>query len=175
MAKREKKQASQDLSSFMAILIMTIGALVVLLVSNTLVIISNPTNTTVTSVVTSSLFFPDREVGEGVAPFPRGNRAKEPNYIDVHPDRVILYPGSEVLPVRDLERPGNALEHFLERISEAHDEEYVVLLVRPHAGEVYRRLVKAVNDRRLDLGVELFEADRDVNYEARRAASMGAF
>lgn len=168
---RKKTSAEQDLSSFMAILIMTIGALVVLLVSNTLVIISNPENTAVTSVVTSSLFVPGGDGSEGGSPFPMGNRHKEPNYIDVHSDRIYLFPGNEVLPVRELERSGNALERFLERVYERRDEEYIILLIRPHAGEVFRRVSRAVRDRGIDLGTELFEAGRDVNYEARHAAA----
>ncbi len=174
MARKEKSNAEQDLSSFMAILIMTIGALVVLLVSNTLVIISNPENTTVTSVVTSSLYG-QADGGEGGSPFPMGNRHKEPRYIDVHPDRIYLFPGEIVLPVRELERPGSVLEEFLEEVSQNRQEEYVILLVRPHAGEVFRRLSRAVRDRGIDLGTELFEAGRDVNFEARQAASQRQF
>lgn len=155
----------------MAILIMTIGALVVLLVSNTVIIISNPENTAVTSVVTSSLYIPGGDGSEGGSPFPLGNMNKEPNYIDVNRDRIVMYPGDEVLPVRDLERRGNALEAFLERVYEVRDTEYIVLLVRPHSAEVYRRLAKAVRDRDIDLGIELFEADREVDYEARHAAA----
>ena len=168
---RRKSEVKQDLSSFMAILIMTIGALVVLLVSNTVIIISNPENTAITSIVTSSLYFPGGDGSEGGTPFPRGNEMKEPNYIDVHRDRIIIYPGYEVLPVRDLERRGNALERALERIQEQRDDQYIVLLVRPHGGAVYRRLAKAIRDRGIDMGLELFEADREVNYEARHAAA----
>ncbi len=174
---RKKAQAKQDLSSFMAILIMTIGALIVLLVSNTVIIMANPENTAITSVVTSSLFIPPPtgDGTEGGMPFPHGNMMKEPVYIDVHPDRIIMYPGGEVLPVRELDRPRNALEQFLERVHENRHEEYVVLLVRPRAALVSRRLTKAVRDRDIDLGHELFEAGRAVNYEARRAATEGKF
>jgi hypothetical protein len=169
---RKKAENKQDLSSFMAILIMTIGALVVLLVSNTLIIISNPNNTAITSVVTFSLTGEDPEDGMG-SPFPRGNIVKEPSYIDVQRDRLILYPGGIVVPVRDLERPDNPLITFLDRIRQNRNAEYVVLLVRPRAATVSRRLVKAVRDRDIDLGFELFEAGRDVDYERRYLATMG--
>ncbi len=165
----------------MAILIMTIGALVVLLVSNTVIIMVNPENMAITSVVTSSLYVPPPmgDGTEGGTPFPHGNMMKNPTYIDVHPDRIIMYsdevPSGEVLPVRELERPGNSLEAFLERIYDNRHEEYVVLLVRPRAALVSRRLAKAVRDRDIDLGVELFEAGRPVNYEAQRAAVMERF
>lgn len=171
---KKKSETKQDLSSFMAILIMTIGALVVLLISNTMIIISNPENTTVTSVVTTSLFIDDQAV-DGNQPFPMGNELKEPRYIDVHRDRIIMYPGSILLPVRELGQPNNALERFLEEIHMARDQEYVVLLVRPYSAEVYRRIAKAVRDRQIDLGIELFEAGRAVDYEARRAAATREF
>ncbi len=171
MAKK-KSETKQDLSSFMAILIMTIGALVVLLISNTMVIISNPENTTVTSIVTSSLFVPGGDGSEGGAPFPMGNEHKEPRYIDVHRDRIIMYPGSFILPVRELDQPNNSLERFLEEVRAARNDEYVVLLVRPRAAEIYRRIAKAVRDRDIDLGLELFEEGREVDYEARHAAAV---
>jgi hypothetical protein len=170
---RKKTKASQDLSSFMAILIMTIGALVVLLVSNTIIIISNPSNTAITSVVAFSLSGTEDDAESG-SPFPRGNMLKEPSYVDVHRDRIILYPGSEAMAVRDLERPGNPLEGFLERVYENRDEEYIVLLVRPRAAMTSRRIAKAVRDRGIDIGMELFEEGRAVNYEERRLATMGA-
>ena len=40
-----------DLSSFMAVLIMTIGCLVILLVTNVVVIISNPENLSITTLM----------------------------------------------------------------------------------------------------------------------------
>lgn len=174
---RKKSEVKQDLSSFMAILIMTIGALVVLLVANTVIIMVNPENLAITSIVTSSLWVapPIGDGTEGGTPFPMGNMMKEPSYIDVHPDRVILYPSEEVLPVRELERPGNALEIFLERVEGNRDNEYIVLLVRPRSSLVARRLAKAVRDREIDLGTELFEEGRPVNYELRRAATMEKF
>lgn len=171
MAKK-KTGATQDLSSFMAILIMTIGALVTLLVSNTLIIISNPENTQITSIVTSSLYVPPPLGGtgsEGGAPFPLGNKVKEPMYLDVHRDRIIIYPGEEVLPVRDFERVGNILEERLSDMEGKADREYVVLLVRPRSAVVARRLAKAVRDRGIDLGVELYEADRPIRYDPKRA------
>jgi hypothetical protein len=169
---RRKAETKQDLSSFMAILIMTIGALVVLLVSNTLIIISNPNNTAITSVVTFSLTGDESDDGMG-SPFPRGNIVKEPSYIDVHRDRLVLYPGGIVVPVRDLERSDNPLNTFLDRIRQNRNAEYVVLLVRPRAATVSRRLAKAARDRDIDLGFELFEANRDVDYERRYLATMG--
>ncbi|NCC52383.1 MAG: hypothetical protein EOM20_14355 [Spartobacteria bacterium] len=168
MAKKEKKGNDQDLSSFMPILMLTIGSLVFLLVVNTIIIMSNPENVRISSVVRSAIYVPPEEGGtgtEGGAPFPFGNEHKEPSYIDVYRDRLIVYPGGEIVPVRDLEIPGNAVERLLTRLDAVKDEEYVVLLVRPYAARIARRLRTLIKERGIDVGHELFESDREPNYE----------
>jgi hypothetical protein len=154
----------------MPILIMTIGCLVTLLVVNTLIIISNPENVRITSVIRSALYVEGGEGIEGGAPFPFGNKSKEPEYVDVHRDRVIVYPGAEVVPVRDLEIAGNAFERMINRVEQFKEEQYIVMLVRPRSALVARRLQKAVRQRGIDLGYELFEAERPVGYDRARAA-----
>ncbi len=162
-----------DLSAFMAVLIMTIGALIILLVSNTLIIISNPDQTVITSVIRSAIWVEGGTEAEGGEPFPFGNIRKEPSYIDVHPDRIIIYPGGEVLPIRDLERPRNAFEQLLDHVGEQRDSEYIVLLIRPGSVSVSRHLQRAIDDRGIDMGWELFEADRTVDYDrVRRELEM---
>ncbi len=161
-------QAKVDLSAFMAVLIMTIGALVILLVANTLIIISNPEQTVITSVIRSGIWVDGGTETEGGEPFPFGNIHKEPAYVDVYPDRIIIYPGGIVVPIRDLERPQNSFERLLDYLSENKDEEYVVLLIRPGSVPVFRHLQRAIEDRGIDLGWELFEAGRPVDYERAR-------
>lgn len=165
---RKKSEVKQDLFAFMSILVMTIGALVMLLVSNTLIIVSNPENTQITSIITSSLYVEDGTGTEGDAPFPQGNKLKEPAYIDVHRDRVIIYPGEEVVPIRDLEREGNAFDQLLDEVYDKRQDEYIILLVRPRSAQVATHLRNVIRDRNIDVGFELFETGRPVNYEARR-------
>ena len=158
MGKRASKGVEMDLSSFMAVLIMTIGCMVVILVSNVIIIISNPDNTTITSIVKTALT-------EGDDPFPQGNKAKEPSYVDVRRDRLIIYPGEHVVPVRDLQLEGNEFEKLLDHVSENIATEYVVLLCRPGSTVVGRQLQKTVVQRGIELGVELFEEGRIVEYD----------
>lgn len=167
MARRKSAEIEMDLSSFMAVLIMTIGCMVVLLVSNTIIIVSNPNNTRITSVVQSSLYFSDSkaERSDAKSPFPLGNQAKEPSYVDVHRDRLEIYPGNHIVPVRHLGLEGNAFEQLLDRVSTNVANEYVVLLVRPGSVQVSRQLRKAISQRDIDVGFELFEAGRPVNYD----------
>jgi hypothetical protein len=163
-----------DFSAFMPILILTIGCLVVLLVTNTIIIVSNPENVRITSVVRSALYIEGGSGMEGGAPFPFGNKNKEPAYVDVYRNRLVLYPGGEILPVRDLQLPGNPFEKLLETVEQDKDEYYVVLLVRPHAASVARRLRKAIRSRDIDFGWELFETERPVDYNDVRA-TIGGF
>lgn len=168
MGKKGKSSVDQDLSSFMPILMLTIGSLVFLLVVNTIIIMSNPENVRISSVIRSAIYVPSDKGGtgtEGGSPFPFGNQYKEPSYIDVYRDRLIVYPGDDIVPVRDLEIPGNAVEELLVHLSKTKDEEYVVLLVRPYAARIARRLGKLIKERGIDIGYELFESDREPNYE----------
>lgn len=154
----------QDLQSFMSIILMTIGCLVIVLVINTLVIVSNPDMISITTVIHAALYEDGREVEKSGTPFPNGNKTKEPFYIDVHRDRLILYPGEEVVPLADLQREENAFERFVANVAEHAKTEYVVLLVRPRTANVARRLKKVIKANGLDIGYELFEAGRKVNY-----------
>ena len=162
----------QDLSSFMSVLIMTIGCLVVLLVSNVIIIISNPENTSISTVVRAAVEAVGDDNLSATTPFPYGNRLKEPTYVDVYKDRLIIYPGEEIVPLPDLEREGNAFELLVNQIENNNSREYVVFLVRPHAALVVRRLKKMVKVKGIDVGFELFEQNREVEFEARRDAKF---
>lgn len=168
MAKRKSSGVEMDLSSFMAVLIMTIGCMVVILVSNVIIIVSNPNNTRITSIITSSIYvegMPDSKTEETLLPFPNGNQLKEPTYVDVHRDRLIIYPGESIVPVRDMRLEGNAFEKALNRVAANTANEYIILLLRPGTAPVARQLKKSIEQRGIDLGYELFEDERDVNYQ----------
>jgi len=167
MARRAKQGVEMDLSSFMAVLIMTIGCMVVILVSNVIIIISNPDNTSITSIVKTAIWIEGDEE-EGKDPFPNGNKLKEPAYIDVRRDRLTIYPGEHIVPVRDLQLEGNAFDKLLDRISTNKANEYVVLLLRPRSVVVSRQLQKTIVQRGIGLGYELFEENREVNYESAK-------
>lgn len=54
MGKKASRGFSQDLSSFMCIILMLIGVMVIMLITNTVVIVSNPENIRITSIIQSS-------------------------------------------------------------------------------------------------------------------------
>lgn len=168
MARKGSMTGVQDLSSFMCIILMLIGVMVIVLVTNTIVILSNPQNIRITSI------FQSRSApggGSSEQPFPFGNKAKEPVYVDVHKDHLVVYPGQEVVSLPDLERRGNALERLVAGVETNGENEYIVLLARPGTALVVHRLKKVIRDRGIDLGVELFEANARVEYERAAKAS----
>lgn len=163
---------SQDLSSFMCIILMLIGVLVIMLISNVMTIISNPENIRITSLFQAGDYAGSGGgSGESTSPFPYGNKAKEPSYIDVHRNRVVVYPGAEVVSLQDLETPGNAFEGLLAAVEENKENDYIILLARPGTALIINRLKKVIRDRGIDLGFELYEADRVVEYDRAAKAS----
>jgi hypothetical protein len=170
---RQKRAISQDLSSFMCIILMVIGVMIIILIVNVVLIISNPENIRITSLIQSAGAWnpgQEPELGGG-QPFPFGNRSKEPVYVDVQKEYLVLYPSQEIVSLRDLERTGNAFESLLNDVEGKKEQEYVILLARPGTAPVFHRLKRLVLDRGIDLGWELFEADRPVEYERAAKAS----
>lgn len=147
----------------MSILIMTIGCLVILLVCNTLIIISNPENLEITSVVRAA--YEDEDGSGGFAGVPLfANKAKEPHYIDVYREYVVLYPDKVVVRSADLERKGNPFEEFVNDVAKEKETDYVVLLLRPRSSRTGRKLRSVIRDRGVDVGQELYELGRKIRY-----------
>lgn len=159
------EQVKFDLSSFMAVLIMTIGCMVILLVCNVVVIISNPENLSITAVIPRAYeSTEDEELAKSMGEPMFSNKLKEPSYVDVQPDKIVIYPGEDVVPVQDLEQAGNPFERLLDRVYEKRNEEYIILVLRPHSSRVAKTLRKAIEDRGIDVGQELFENEKQINY-----------
>ena len=150
--------AKQDLSSFMCILIMTIGCLTILLVANTLIIASNPDNLQITSIFDAS-----GEDGGSVMKF--GNKTKDPSYVDVTPTNVVVYPGGLSVDAGAVDEPNNAFDQLLDSISTNRAKEYVVLILRPGSALFSRQLRKMILKREIDVGIELYETDQKILYK----------
>jgi len=161
MGKRNRDSTKTDFSSFMCIILMLTGCLVTIMVANIMIINSNPDNFVITSVI-------------GLSGFAGGNVSKDANYIDVYRDRLEVYfdkgERKAVVPLSDLELSGNPLEQMVEQVYQIRETEYIVLLVRPYAAEITRRLRAAIVSRGIDLGMELFEADKEVLFKDGKVA-----
>ena len=168
------KGAKLDLSSFMCITLMLIGCLVTILVSNIMIVSANPDNISVTTVIRAHGFVDGSEEGSAADLFPYGNRTKEPLYIDVYRDHLVIYPKAEVMTIRDLEQEGNPFEKMITAVEVEREKQYIVLLVRPRSSIVARRLKKSIRDRGIDIGYELYEEGRPIQYEARENPIKGS-
>ncbi|HRZ13736.1 MAG TPA: hypothetical protein P5567_14935 [Kiritimatiellia bacterium] len=162
---KKTRGAATDFSSFMCVILMLIGVLMLLLIINVLTIISNPENVTISAVIKGALYAEKMASDEdqGLMLVPKfGNKYKDPVYVDVFGDQIVIYPEQKIVPVVDLERSGNAFERLLNAVASKKDERYIVLLARPRSARVLRRLRTAIHDRQIDLGFELYEEGRTV-------------
>ena len=75
---RKHDSTKTDFSSFMCVILMLTGALVTIMIANIVIISANPDNIRISSIM-------------GMTEFSDGNEAKQPNYVDVHRDRMDLY------------------------------------------------------------------------------------
>lgn len=161
---KNRDSTKTDFSSFMCVIIMLTGALVTVMIANIMIISANPDNVVISSVM-------------GISDFADGNEAKQANYVDVHRDRFEIYfdqgERREVVAMSELETRGNPLEIFMNEIKSKRDTEYIVLLIRPHAAEVSRRLVRAIEAENIDIGMELFNADQRVFFKDGLVAEEG--
>lgn len=155
------KMADFDSSGFQNIVLMLIGVLMMMLVSNVLTIISNPDNIKIGAVVTGSVYG-EEEDAETFIPPKFQNMKQDPIYLDVEPTRLTIYPELKVIEERDLVFEGNDFEQFLDDVEKVRSRRYIVLLLRPGSAQFQRKLRKVIRDRGIDVGFEPWEAGREI-------------
>ena len=160
------KDVECDTSGFQNIVLMLIGVLMILLISNVLTIISNPENIKIGSVVTGAVYDEDEEEKTFMPPKFQ-NLRQDPIYIDVEADRLILVQEGKEILARDLMFEGNEFEKFLSEVEQFKSRRYIVLLLRPDSAVFQRKLRQIIRDREIDVGFEPWEADRPIVIERR--------
>ncbi len=160
------KDVECDTSGFQNIVLMLIGVLMILLISNVLTIISNPENIKIGSVVTGAVYDEDEEETAFMPPKFQ-NLRQDPIYIDVEADRLILVQEGKEILARDLMFEGNEFEKFLSEVEQIKSRRYIVLLLRPDSAVFQRKLRQIIRDREIDVGFEPWEADRPILIERR--------
>ena len=154
------KSADCDTSGFQAIVLMLIGILMVILISNVITIISNPDNIEIGTIVTGKAYEDDED--EVLVPPKFLNMSQDPVYLDVEADRITIYPEKLVVFARDLMMEGNEFEKLLDEVEKVKDVRYIVLLLRPGSAQFQRRLRQVIRDRDIDVGFEPWEANRPI-------------
>jgi len=158
------KSAEVDTSGFQNIVLMLVGVLMIMLISNVLTIISNPDNIKIGALVTGTVYEEEGENGDPATFIPPKfeNMDKNPIYVEVLRDRLVIYPESTVVTEVELRLPGNAFETFLDQVALISDQRYIVLLLRPDCALFQRKLRKIITDRKIDIGFEPWESNRTV-------------
>ena len=167
------KSADVDTSGFQNIVLMLVGVLMIMLISNVLTIISNPDNIKIGALISGTVY--EEETGEedkaSFVPPKFNNMEKNPVYVEVDAHRITVYPEYIKISDTDLRLPDNDFEKFLDRLSSVNKEmkeqgraeqRYVVLLLRPDSALFQRRVRKLIRDRGIDVGFEPWESSRKI-------------
>ena len=89
-----------------------------------------------------------------------------PVYFDCRSDGVTILPGDITVPVDALIQPGNEVEKVINRIQARADEEYIIMLVRPHSLPVYRYVRKEVMRRNILTGFDVIDLNVVLDWRA---------
>ena len=92
--------------------------------------------------------------------------AKEPSYIDCFSNNVVLYPLVVTNTWEELQRPDNAVDTMLDKIQAKSKTDYVIVMARPDSVKVFRQVRKMVNERTIDVGYDVVDADFKVDWIA---------
>ena len=167
------KMADFDSSGFQNIVLMLIGVLMMMLVSNVLTIISNPENIKIGALVTGSVYGENDEKDTFIPPKFQ-NMKQDPIYVDVEPTRLIIHPEKRVIEARDLVFEGNDFEQFLDDVERVKSVRYIVLLLRPGSATFQRKLRQVIRDRGIDVGFEPWDAGREILVAGASDSTPGA-
>ena len=92
--------------------------------------------------------------------------AKEPSYIDCFSNCVVLYPLIVTNTWEELQRPDNEVDALLDKIQTKSKTDYVIVMARPDSVKVFRQIRKMVNERTIDVGYDVVDADFTVDWIA---------
>ena len=167
------KMADFDSSGFQNIVLMLIGVLMMMLVSNVLTIISNPENIKIGALVTGSVYGENDEKDTFIPPKFQ-NMKQDPIYVDVEPTRLIIHPEKRVIEARDLVFEGNDFEQFLDDVERVKSVRYIVLLLRPGSATFQRKLRQVIRGRGIDVGFEPWDTGREILVAGASDSTPGA-
>lgn len=153
-----EKETKTDFSSFMCVILMLTGCLVTIMISNVVVISANPENIQITSIIPSDIGGEgEEEVFDSM-----GNVVKNPWYVEVWRDRMVIHPGDLVVELRELEVRNNQFEKFLQYVEDRKARQYIVLLVRENGAVNARKLKQVIRDRGIDIGMDLLSGTEPI-------------
>lgn len=158
---RTRTKTDLDVTGFLSVMSIVTGLICLILFVIALRIAMNPE---ALKVVSFRLFSSSRATAINV---------KVPSYVDCQKDAIVLYPGGTRILWEDLQRPGNPLETFLDKIQQRTEKEYVIVMVRPESVKFYRQVRNIIGKRPIDVGYDVIDADFKVDWDAAVRALGG--
>ena len=158
--------ATDIMTSLIGVMILVlIGILLTTVITQAVVVLADPNSKDVVTVLESQVDgFPEEKA------FPLGNDKKDPIYLEVWKDRVIIHPkvkDSDVVTQRDLRNKDNELARKVEEVAANAGDFYFVLVVRPGAAQLARQLRDVMRNKGVDVGVDLFDSKRKLEHVSK--------
>lgn len=89
------------------------------------------------------------------------NMRKDPIYVEVESQKVVIYPEKMEIPATSLDIPRNEFEKFLDQVEQVNTVRYIVLILRPGSVQPHHRLRQLIQGRGVDVGFEPVETGLD--------------
>lgn len=93
------------------------------------------------------------------------NMRKNPVYVDVHPDKVVVCLENMEVTADELAGTDNYFEGLLQDLQVQGDVRYLVLALRPGSEKLHRTIRRMVQKYDVDVGFEPWEAGRHISHE----------
>jgi hypothetical protein len=151
--------ATDIMTSLIGVMILVlIGILLTTVITQAVVVLADPNTKEIVSVLESKVDgFPEERA------FPHNQDMKEPIYLEVWKDRVIIHPklkDADVVTQMQLRNKDNELAKRVEEVAANAGDFYFVLVVRPGAAQLGRQLRDVMRNKGVDVGVDLFDSKR---------------
>lgn len=155
--------ATDIMTSLIGVMILVlIGILLTTTITQAVVVLADPNQKDVVTVLQSQVDgFPEERA------FPHGNDKKQPIYLEVVKDKVIIHPGKAEVSQRELRDPKNLVAQKIDEAASNADDYYFVLVIRPGAALLGRQLRTEIRKRGLDVGVDLFDTARKLEHVSK--------
>lgn len=85
---------------------------------------------------------------------------KNPVYVDVKPQKIIIHPEMTEIAVTNLAAPENEFKRFLDQAENVRYVRRVILVLRPGSARLQRQLRQMIRDRGIEVALEPLETGR---------------
>lgn len=134
---KSNHKVSVELFPFLSVLACTIGSLILLIV-----------------LISSQAFSENKKVTIIPRTSSEATKSKQPFYVELRKDEVILHPSKEYVAIEDTFDFGSPFMELLSEVERNQNEKYIIIAVRPSGYEIFDRVRNEIEQRGLDLGYE---------------------